>query len=228
MSASASASARPSTVPDTPDLDDLGEEFLYDKDILNNPLWYNAAVRLGVDPALTHRKRDTSLQMHYRKYNAYQSAWDQIQCLTKKNQWPYPQFLKTELINLFGRHGMWNSNTVKGMQDISQFPKMQKWLECGDDELEPTDEDVWGIAKSQYTFIDLALWKKQGTLRDPKGSQKKKLEKEKTKGCEKERKQKSKKDDSDDEGGGSPKKGKSTGQSKEKSSGSGSRPHKRK
>ena len=65
MSASASASGHPSTVPETPDLDDLGEEFLYDKDILNNPLWYNTAVQLGVDPALTHRKKDTSLQQYF-------------------------------------------------------------------------------------------------------------------------------------------------------------------
>ncbi|KIJ93234.1 hypothetical protein K443DRAFT_13003 [Laccaria amethystina LaAM-08-1] len=47
---------------------------------------------------------------------------------------------------------------------------MQKWLERGKDELEPTDEDVWGIAKSQYTFVDLGLWKKQGTLKDTRRS----------------------------------------------------------
>jgi L-rhamnose mutarotase len=215
VSTSVSASARLSTVPDTPDEDGV----LYDKDILNNPLWHNAAVRLCVDPALTHRKKDSSLQMHYQKYCAYQSAWAQIQRLNKKHQWPYPQFLKTELINLFGRRGMWNSHTVKGMQDIAQFPDMQKWLERGKDELEPTDEEVWGIAKSQYTFVDLGLWKKQGTLKDPRGLQKKKLEKEKTKGHEKERKQKRKKDDVDNEEEGSSKKG--------KSSGSGSKSHKR-
>jgi L-rhamnose mutarotase len=106
----------------------------------------------------------------YQKYCAYQSAWAQIQRLNKKHQWPYPQFLKTELINLFGCRGMWNSHTVKGMQDIAQFPDMQKWLERGKDELEPTDEDVWGIAKSQYTFVDLGLWKKQGTLKDTRRS----------------------------------------------------------
>jgi hypothetical protein len=217
MPASVSASAHPSTVPDTPD---EGAEVLYDKDILNNPLWYNAALLLGVDPSLTYRKKDTGLRMHYQKYKAYQSACDKIQRLTKQHQWPYPQFLKTELINLFGRRGMWNSHTVKGMQDISQFPKMQEWLEREDNELEPTDEDVWGVTKSQYTFVDLALWKKQGTLEDPKGSQKKKLEKEKTKGREKERKQKGKKDGSEGEEQESPKKG--------KSSGSGSKSHKRK
>jgi hypothetical protein len=92
-------------------------------------------------------------------------------------------------------------------------------LERGKDELEPTDEEVWGIAKSQYTFVDLGLWKKQGTLKDPRGLQKKKLEKEKTKGREKERKQKRKKDDVDNEEEGSSKKG--------KSSGSGSKSHKR-
>jgi hypothetical protein len=70
-SASVSASAHPSTVPDTPD---EGAEVLYDKDILNNPLWYNAALILGVDPSLTYRKKDTGLQMHYQKYKVYQSA----------------------------------------------------------------------------------------------------------------------------------------------------------
>jgi hypothetical protein len=81
------------------------------------------------------------------------------------------------------------------MQDISQFPKMQEWLEHEDNELEPTDEDVWGVTKSQYTFVDLALWKKHGTLEDPKGSQKKKGKKDGSEGEEQE----------------SPKKGKSSG-----------------
>ena len=216
VSESASASVHPSAAPGTPD---EGNEVLYDKDILNNPVWYGAAIQLGVDPALTYGKKDTSLQMHYQKYQAYQSAWDEIQRLTKKHHWPYPHFLKTELINLFGHCGMWNSHTVKGMHDIPQFPKMQRSLEHGDGELEPREEDVWGIAKPQYTFIDLALWKKQGTLRDPGGSQKK-MEKDKSKGRDKERKQKGKKDNSDSEEEGSPKKG--------KSSESGSKSHKRK
>ena len=106
------------------------------------------------------------------------------------------------------------------MQDIPQFPTMQRWLEGGDGELEPRDEDLWGIAKPEYTFVDLGLWKKQGTLRDPGGSQKKKMEKVKSKWRDKERKQKGKKDNSDSEEEGSPKKG--------KSSGSGSKSHKSK
>ena len=40
-SASASVSACPSVVPGTPD---EGDEVLYDKDILNNPVWHGAAV----------------------------------------------------------------------------------------------------------------------------------------------------------------------------------------
>jgi hypothetical protein len=176
-------------------------------------------LRSRVLGAMSHVSQ-LSFNHHHPHPSTYQSAWDTIQHLTKQHQWPYPQSLKTELINLFGRRGMWNSHTVKGMQDISQFPKMQEWLECEDNELEPTDEDVWGVTKSQYTFVDSALWKKQGTLEDPKGSQKKKLEKEKTKGREKEQKQKGKKDGSEGEEQESPKKG--------KSSGSGSKSHKQK
>jgi hypothetical protein len=73
------------------------------------------------------------------------------------------------------------------------------------------DMRMWGIAKSQYMFADLAVLKMQGTLKDPGGSQKKKMEKENTKGHGKKRKEKSKKDNSDHEEEGSPKKGKSSG-----------------
>jgi hypothetical protein len=38
-------------------------------------------------------------------------------------------------------------------------------------EVEPRDEDEWGVAKPQYMFVDLVLWNKQGTLNDPGGSQ---------------------------------------------------------
>jgi hypothetical protein len=89
------------------------------------PIWYDTAVFLGVDPALTYRKKGTSLQMHYQRYQAYQSAWDQIQCITNMHKWPYPHFLKTELINLFRHHGRWNSHMVKNMQVVRLNQEMR-------------------------------------------------------------------------------------------------------
>jgi L-rhamnose mutarotase len=167
--------------------------------------------------------------MHYRKYLAFESAWDQIQLQKQKNQWPYSSFLKTELINLFGRRGMWNSHTMKGMADIPQYPEMHKWLERKDDETDPTDEEVWGIVKAQYTFKDLSLWKMHGTLAVRGDSPRKKMSKGKAKGRDEERTSKKQHVDLDVDEGQSSKVGKkSSGVSKNKSSKSGSKSHKRK
>jgi hypothetical protein len=219
---SVSASACPSADPAT------SADVMYSKDILDNPVWLAVALALSVDPALTHKKGDTSLHMHYRKYLAFESAWDEIQLRKKKSQWPYSSFLKTELINLFGRRGMWNSHTVKGMANIPQFPEMRRWLERKDDETDPTDEEVWGIVKAQYTFKDLALWKMQGTLAGRGDSQRKK-DKGKAKSRVEERTSKKQRVESDvdiDEGSKAGKK--SSGVSKNKLSKLGSKTHKRK
>jgi L-rhamnose mutarotase len=220
---SVSTSACPSADLATP------ADIMYSQDVLDNPVWLAVALALSVDPALTHKKGDTSLRMHYCKYLAFESAWDQIQLRKKQNQWPYTSFLKTELINLFGRRGMWNSHTVKGMADIPQYPEMRRWLERKDDETDPTDQEVWGIIKAQYTFKDLSLWKMQGTLGGRGDSPRKKIDKGKAKSRDEERSSKKQRVESDVDEGQSSKAGKkSSGSSKDKSSKSGSKTHKRK
>ena len=41
---------------------------------------------------------------------------------------------------------------------------MVEWLERDIDGDESSDLHVWHLQKSQYTFKDLGLWKKDGTL----------------------------------------------------------------
>lgn len=41
---------------------------------------------------------------------------------------------------------------------------MVQWLNRGDDDLEPSDKDIWGVVKPNYTFADLSTWKVEGTL----------------------------------------------------------------
>ena len=41
---------------------------------------------------------------------------------------------------------------------------MVEWLERDDDDDEPSDLHVWHSEKSHYTFKDLGIWKKDGTL----------------------------------------------------------------
>jgi len=41
---------------------------------------------------------------------------------------------------------------------------MVEWLERDVDDDEPSDLEVWHLQKPHYTFKDLGLWKKDGTL----------------------------------------------------------------
>ena len=48
--------------------------------------------------------------------------------------------------------------------DIHNYKLMIEWLEWDKDEDEPADLEVWHLQKVHYTFNDLGLWKKEGTL----------------------------------------------------------------
>jgi len=57
---------------------------------------------------------------------------------------------------------------------------MVKWLKRDVDDDEPSDLEVWHLRKTRYTFKDLGIWKKEGTL--DKVYQKQQKEKGKGKG----------------------------------------------
>ncbi len=78
---------------------------------------------------------------------------------------------------------------------------MVEWLEREEGEEEPSDLEVWHLQKSSYTFKDLGIWKKDGTL--DKEYQKRLKEKAKAKARQNERNEKNRKmyNDSGDDSG---------------------------
>jgi len=85
------------------------------------------------------------------------------------------------------------------------------------DDDEPSDLKVWHLEKSHYTFKDLGLWKKDGTL--DKDYQRRQKEKGKAKAKTRQRKEKRKEVEFDDNVGEAEtsKKGKSSSGGKTKS-----------
>ena len=150
---------------------------------------------LEVDPALTHRN-DSSLRMWYKKYNAWNDVVAKLDGLKSACQWKLPDIGHTELINLFAGRAYWHSHIKKAFRDIHNYGLMVKWLERDVDGDEPSDLEVWHLEKNNYTFKDLSLWKKDGTL--DKDYQRRQKEKEKAKAKANQRDEKRKKVESDD------------------------------
>ena len=79
-----------------------------------------------------------------------------IQKLRGSGQWEF-NVGKTEPINLFGKCIMWTTYSTPAMKDIHEYRTMLEWLERGEDEDEPSDLAVWGVAKQSYNFKDLDI-----------------------------------------------------------------------
>ena len=73
---------------------------------------------------------------------------------------------------------------------------MVEWIERDSEDDEPSDLQVWHLEKSHYTFKDLGLWKKDGTL--DKDYQRRQKEKGKAKAKTSQRNEKRRKAESDD------------------------------
>ena len=152
---------------------------------------------MQIDADLTVKNTDKDLRRWYRKWNAYQEAWAKIQKLRGSGQWEF-NVGKTELINLFGKRSMWTSYVTPAMKDIHDYRIMVEWLERNEDEDEPSDLAVWGIAKQSYNFKDLDIWKRKGNLK-MEDQEKRMMDKAKTKTKESARKEKSQRNDSGDQ-----------------------------
>jgi hypothetical protein len=166
---------------------------------------------LEVDPALIHRN-DPSLRMWYKKYNALIAAVAKLDELKSANQWTLPDIGQTELINLFAGRAYWHSHIKKAFRDIHNYKPMVEWLDKNDDDDEPSDLHVWHSNKSHYTFKDLGIWKKEGTL--DKDYQRRQKEKGKAKARtsqQDEKRRKGESDESDGEAGTSKKRKKLSG-----------------
>ena len=182
----------------------------YSPEVTKNPQLVLVANALEVDPALTHRN-DSSLRMWYKKYNALIAAAAKLDELKSANQWTLPDIGQTELINIFAGRAYWHSHIKKAFKDIHNYKLMVEWLERDDDD-DPSDLHVWHSEKSHYTFKDLGIWKKEGTL--DKDYQRRQKEKGKAKAKTSQREEKRRKvesDDSDGEAGSSKKRKKSSG-----------------
>jgi len=102
--------------------------------------------------------------MWYWKYNAWNEAIAKLEGLKSTNQWTLPEVGRTELINLFAGRAYWHSHIKTAFKDIHNYKLMVEWLERADDADEPSDLHVWHMEKAHYTFKDLGVWKKEGTL----------------------------------------------------------------
>jgi hypothetical protein len=186
----------------------------YSPEVNKNPQLVLIANALEVDPTLTHRN-DSSLRMWYKKYNACNDAAAKLDGLKSANQWTLPDVGHTELINLFAGRAYWHSHIKKAFRDIHNYKLMVEWLERNVDDDEPSDLQVWHLEKTHYTFKDLGLWKKDGTL--DKDYQRRQKEKGKAKAKTSQRNEKRKKVESDDCEAETSRKGKKSSGGKTKS-----------
>lgn len=170
----------------------------FSPEVRKNPNLVLIANTLEVDPALTHR-HDSSLRMWYKKYIAWNDAVAKLEELKSSNQWTLPETGQTELINIFSGQSYWHSHIKKAFKDIHNYKLMVEWLERDDDGDEPSDIHVWHSEKTHYTFKDLGIWKKEGTL--DKDYQRRQKEKGKAKAKKSQRNEKRKKNESDDSDG---------------------------
>ena len=169
----------------------------YGPEVTKNPQLVLTANALEVDPALTHRN-DSSLRMWYKKYNAWNDIVVKLEGLKSANQWTLPDIGRTELINLFAGRAYWHSHIKKAFRDIHNYKLMVEWLERNVDDDEPSDLQVWHLEKGNYTFKDLGLWKKDGTLDKDYQRRQKEKRKEKAKAKTSQRDEKRGKVESDD------------------------------
>jgi len=167
----------------------------FSEHVLKNSLLVQVADALDIDPGLTYRT-DPSLRIWYKKYNVYNEAVAKLTQMKATSTWTLADIGHTELINIFGGRSYWHSHVSSAFGNIQNHKLMVKWLEREDDDNEPSDLEIWHLQKTNYTFKDLGIWKKEGTL--DKIYQKKLKEKElkgkgKAKARQNERKEKNRK-----------------------------------
>ena len=80
--------------------------------------------------------------------------------------WVGDKLTAVELVELFVSKSFWHSHVKKYCSQVSDHPLMVEWLENGEDK--PSDLDVWGVEKSNYTFKDLIAYLKQAEKKGKK------------------------------------------------------------
>ena len=137
---------------------------------------YYAELReyLGIPSYLSDRS-ERSLRFSYKKYMAFLSAVQVLEEKWKAKELPFARKpIQEHIIETMQSKTYWYDYIRKYFPKVVEYPEMVAWLENGDDA--PSDLEVWGVEKAQYTFGDLDKYLKSGGV----GLVTKELEKEKT------------------------------------------------
>lgn len=114
-------------------------------------------------PAHLADRKDFSLGVGYQKYLGFLQAKKTLDTMVQEGRWTGKTPTTTDLIEIFISKSMWHEHYRTNFKNVAQYPLMVQWLEGGDNK--PGDLEVWGIAKTSYTFKDLSAWlKNNGAL----------------------------------------------------------------
>ena len=128
---------------------------------------------LGIPSHLCDRS-DHSLQTSYKKYKAHLEACCVYDGMVSDGSWVGDKLSAIDLIELFVSKSFWHLHVKKYCSQMSNHPLMVDWLEGGEDK--PSDLDVWGVEKSNYTFKDLMRYLEEAKEKGKgKGKGKKKI-----------------------------------------------------
>lgn len=100
-----------------------------------------------------------SLPTAYQKYKAFHKALKKLEEMVLNGTWTGPKPNQGELKDLFASRSFFGSHYVK-FKSVGAYPDLVKWLDSEPDKL--SDEEVWGIDKSTYTFADLVTYMNNG------------------------------------------------------------------
>ena len=108
--------------------------------------------QLGLSPELCNRT-DGGLRHAYEKYKAYLQACKNYGEMTANKSWVGDRLTGADIIQLFISKSYFHSHYKKYFSKVSNYPDMVDWLEGSPNA--PSDEDLWGEEKGNYTFKDL-------------------------------------------------------------------------
>lgn len=108
---------------------------------------------LGIPEGLTKQVNNPGLRLQYARYKACIAAQHTVLQKVKEGTWPGRKPANQEIIKFFVSKTTWHGYLSPAFSDISDYPLLKDWLEG--EEGGPSDEEVWGVSKSNYTFGDL-------------------------------------------------------------------------
>ena len=102
---------------------------------------------------------EAPLPLAYQKYLAYLNACSAFDEMVSKGLWTIKRPTRTDLVEVFASKSYFHSHYRPNFSKVADYPEMKAWLE-GDPE--SVDVDVWGVKKTNYSFIDLKEWLANG------------------------------------------------------------------